>query len=145
MLFQARGQPDEAIVAYRLELENSPRNVNAAFNLSVIYRNSGNLIEEERYLRRALEIDPQFAGGRLFLARIYLLKNERLSEAVSLVLGALEQLELSVTRGVPQEIIRQDQVLGHLLLADIYNRLGNNDLSSYHARLGMQLRSEPPR
>ena len=145
LLFQARGQPDEAIVAYRLELENSPRNVNAAFNLSVIYRNSGNLIEEERYLRRALEIDPQFAGGRLFLARIYLLKNERLSEAVSLVLGALEQLELSVTRGVPQEIIRQDQVLGHLLLADIYNRLGNNDLSSYHARLGMQLRSEPPR
>ena len=38
-------------------------------------------------LRLALEIDPQFAGGRLFLARIYLVKNERLDEAVSLVEG----------------------------------------------------------
>ena len=140
LLFQARRQPDEAIAAYRRELENSPRNGKVAFNLSVIYRNRGDLVEEERYLRLALEIDPQFAGGHLFLARIYLLKNERLDEAVSLVEGALERLELSTARGVPQEMIRQDQVLGHLLLADIYNQLGRSDLSNQHARLGMQLR-----
>ena len=141
LLFQTRGQPDEAIAAYRRELENAPSNVDAAFKLSVIYRNRGDLVGEERYLRLALEIDPQFVGGRLFLARIYLVKNERLDEAVSLVEGALERLESSTARGVPQEIIRQDQVLGHLLLADIYNRLGRNELSDQHARLGMQLRT----
>ncbi len=141
LLFQAREQPDEAIGAYRRELESSPRNGRAAFNLSVIYRNRGDLVEEERYLRLALEINPQFAGGRLFLARIYLLKNERLDEAVSLVEGALERLESSTARGVPQEVTRQDQVLGHLLLADIYNRLGRNELSNQHARLGTQLRT----
>ena len=113
----------------------------AAFNLSVIFRNRGDLVEEERYLRLTLEIDPQSTSGRLFLARIYLVKNERLDEAVSLVEGALERLESSTARGVPQEIIRQDQVLGHLLLADIYNRLGRNELSDQHARLGMQLRT----
>ncbi len=140
LLFQARGQPNEAIVAYRRELENAPRNGEAAFKLSAIYRNRGDLVEEERYLRLALEIDPQFAGGRLFLARIYLLKNERLDEAVSLVEGALERLELSTARGMPQAMITQDQVLGHLLLADIYNQLGRSELSNQHARLGMQLR-----
>ena len=140
LLFQARGQPNEAIVAYRRELENAPRNGEAAFKLSAIYRNRGDLVEEERYLRLALEIDPQFAGGRLFLARIYLVKNERLDEAVSLVEGALERLESATASGVPQEITRQDQVLGHLLLADIYNQLGRSELSNQHARLGMQLR-----
>jgi len=141
LLFQARQQPDEAIAAYRRELENSPRNGRVAFNLSVIYRNRGDLVAEERYLRLALEINPQFAGGRLFLARIYLLKNERLDEAVSLVEGALERLESSTARGMPQEVTRQDQVLGHLLLADIYNRLGDSELSNQHARLGTQLRT----
>ena len=145
LLFEARGQPDEAIGAYRRELENAPRNIRAAFKLSVIYRNRGDLVDEERYLRLALEIDPQFASGRLFLARIYLVKNESLDEAVSLVEGALEQLESSTARGVPQERTRQDQVLGHLLLADIYNRLGRNELSNQHARLGMQLRDGTPR
>ncbi|HJO03568.1 MAG TPA: sulfatase-like hydrolase/transferase [Acidobacteriota bacterium] len=141
LLFQARQQPNEAIAAYRREIEISPRNGRAAFNLSVIYRNRGNLVEEERYLRLALEINPQFASGRLFLARIYLVKNERLDEAVSLVEGALERLESSTAQGVPQEITRQDQVLAHLLLADIYNRLGRNELSTQHARLGNQLRT----
>ena len=141
LLFQARERPDEAITAYRRELENSPRNGRAAFNLSVIYRSRGNLVEEERYLRLALEINPQFAGGRLFLARIYLLKNQRLDEAVSLVEGALEQLGSAAERGLPYEATRQDQVLGHLLLADIYNRLGRSELSNQHAQLGMQLRS----
>ncbi len=140
LLFQTRQQPDEAIGAYRRELEISPRNGRAAFNLSVIFRNRGDLVEEERYLRLTLEIDPQSTSGRLFLARIYLVKNERLDEAVSLVEGALERLESATASGVPQEVTRQDQVLGHLLLADIYNRLGRNELSNQHARLGMQLR-----
>ncbi len=141
LLFQAREQPDEAIAAYRRELENSPRNLEAAFKLSVIYRNRGDLVEEERYLRLALEIEPRFPTGRLFLARIYLVKNERLDEAVPLVEGALERLESAAARGMPQEVTRQDRVLGHLLLADIYNRLGRNQLSNQHARLGTQLRA----
>ena len=69
------------------------------------------------------------------------MKNERLDEAVSLVEGALERLESSTAQGVPQEITRQDQVLAHLLLADIYTRLGRNELSTQHARLGNQLRT----
>ncbi len=140
LLFQTRGQPDEAIAAYRRELENEPRNIRAAINLSVIYRNRGDLVGEERYLRLALEINPQFTRGTLFLARIHLVKNERLNEALSLVEGALARMELPTARGVPQEITRQNQALGHLLLADIYNRLGRNDLSNQHARLGIQLR-----
>ncbi len=140
LLFQTRQRPDEAIAAYRRELEISPRNGRAAFNLSGIFRNRGDLVEEERYLRLTLEINPQSVSGRLFLARIYLVKNERLDEAVPLVEGALERLESATASGVPQEVTRQDQVLGHLLLADLYNRLGRNELSNQHARLGMQLR-----
>ncbi len=140
LLFEARGQPDEAIAAYRRELENVPRNIRAAINLSVIYRNRRDLVGEERYLRLALEINPQFTRGSLFLARIHLVKNERLDEALSLVEEALVRMESSTARRVPQEITRQNQALGHLLLADIYNRLGRNELSNQHARLGMQLR-----
>ena len=30
-------------------------------------------------------------------------------------------------------MIRQDQVLGHLLLAEFYNQLGRSELSNQHA------------
>ena len=124
-LFQRRGQLNEAIAAYRRELEISPEHLMSAFNLSLVHRNLQNLEQEERYLQLALTIDPTFPRARLFMARIHLVRGQRYEEAIELVEGAL------AASGIPA----QDRALGHFLLADIYNRLGRSDLSRLNARL----------
>ncbi len=124
-LFERRGRLNEAIAAYRRELEISPGHLMSAFNLSLIHRNLQDLEQEERYLQLALTIDPMFPRARLFMARIHLVRGQGYEEAIELVEGAL------AVSGIPP----RDRALGHFLLADIYNRLGRDDLSRLNARL----------
>ncbi len=127
-LYQRQGRLSEAIAAYRRELEISPEHLMTAFNLSVLYRNLQDLDQEERYLQLALTIDPTFPRARLFMARIHLERGQGYDEAIELVEGAL------ATGGIPD----QDRALGHFLLADIYNRLGRDDLSRMNANLAQR-------
>ncbi len=131
-LFQRGGQLNEAITAYRRELEISPEHLMSAFNLSLVHRNLKNLEQEERYLQLALSINPMFPRARLFMARIHLVRGRSYEEAIELVEGAL----------AASGILQQDRVLGHFLLADIYNRLGRDDLSRLNARLAERAQSE---
>ena len=124
-LFERQGRLEEAIDAYRRELEISPEHLMSAFNLSGLHRIRQDLEQEERYLQLALSIDPTFPRARFFMARIHLVHGRDYEEAIELVEGAL-----AIT-GIEQ----RDRALGHFLLADIYNRLGRNDLSRLNARL----------
>ena len=130
-LYQRQGRLNDAITSYQRELEVSPEHLMAAFNLSLLYRITENLEQEERYLRLALSIDPAFPRARLFMARIHLVRRQDFEAAIQLVEGAL------TASGVPP----QDRALGHFLLADIYNRLGRAELSRQHARLGQRARA----
>ena len=82
-LFERRGRLNEAIAAYRRELEISPGHLMSAFNLSLIHRNLQDLEQEERYLQLALTIDPMFPRARLFMARIHLVRGQGYEEASS--------------------------------------------------------------
>ncbi len=76
----------------------------------------------------AKEIDAAFPLSYFYLARIYLDGGENLDEAVKMV-----------KKGIDLRPDKADLPLGYFLLADLYNRLGNNALSAEYAQKGQEL------
>ncbi|MCJ7581810.1 MAG: tetratricopeptide repeat protein, partial [Candidatus Aminicenantes bacterium] len=118
----------QAEIEYKKELEYIPHNFKASFNLSRIYRLRGDVANEETYLEETLSINPNFSLGYFYLARIYLNRGEKYQEAISLV-----------EKGIGKKPEGKDLVLGYFLLADLYNRIGNNVKSLEYAKKGQEL------
>ncbi|MEO8430640.1 MAG: sulfatase-like hydrolase/transferase [Acidobacteriota bacterium] len=119
------GRTEDAVAEYRLEAEVAPKDVRPVFGLSAMYRRLGRSAEEEAALRRAIEIAPDFAPAYLDLARLFLARGTRLAEAIPMVRRAIDL-------GLHGERI----ALADFLLADLYNRVGDEALSREYARRG---------
>ena len=78
--------------------------------------------------KKAIEINPNFAEGHLFLAKLYLDLNQTLDEAVRL---ARKGLELGPSS--------EYAPLGHYVIADVYAREGRIAESARQAALGRAL------
>jgi arylsulfatase A-like enzyme/lipopolysaccharide biosynthesis regulator YciM len=131
LLYEEKGDLIKAVDAYKRELENIPHNFKACFNLSRVYRKMGDALEEEKYLNKTMELNSDFAMTYFYLARIYLNRGERFDEAVSLA-----------KKGVELKPAKKDLPLGYFLLADLYNRLGQQRKSEEYARQGRALVQE---
>ena len=127
-LLEKRGDTSLAKEAYRKELDNSPNHFKATFNLSRLFRKTNQVLEEETYLNRTIEINPDFPMAYFYLARIYLNRGEKYSEAISLV-----------EEGIGKKPEDKDLALGYFLLADLFNRIGNNAKSLEYAQKGQEL------
>jgi len=127
-VYELKGMTEKAIEAYRQELVHTPRHFKASFNLARLYRLLGETQEEERLLRVCLQTDPTFPLTYFYLARILLNQGKELATAISLV-----------QKGIELKPEPKDLALGYFLLADLYNRLGNNSLSQQYARKGQEL------
>ena len=128
-VYQKRGALDDARRGYLRELELFPSHLRASYNLSIVYREEGLVGKEEEYLRKAIEINPDFPLSHLFLARIYMHRGEQLEEAAHMVEWAMQQ-----------QLPDPDLAFGHFLLADLYNRLGDAERARENARMGEQVR-----
>ncbi len=82
----------------------------------------------EFFLEKTLEINPYFPLSYFYLARIYLNRGEKYDEAVTLA-----------KKGIELKPEKKDLPIGYFLLADLYNRFGNQALSLEYARKGKQL------
>ncbi len=127
-LHEKKGELGKAAEAYLKELELSPLNFRASFNLSRVYRQLGRPEEELAYLKKTIELGPEFPLAYFYLARIYLNQGQDLEMAVGLV-----------KKGIELKPEASDLPLGYFLLADLYNRLGRNDLSREYAGKGQEL------
>jgi len=127
-LLEKQGKTQEAVEAYRMELEHSPKHFKASYNLSRLYRILGQEEEERKYLEMTKEINPDFPLSYFYLARIDLRRGENYEEAIRLVKKGIE------LRPEPGEL-----PLGYFLLADLYSRLGDAGLSAEYARKGEAL------
>jgi arylsulfatase A-like enzyme/predicted Zn-dependent protease len=127
-LYEAKEDLSQAESEYKVELENIPHNFRASFNLSRIYRLWNETERELTYLKKTIEANPRFPLSYFYLARIYLNRGERFDEAISLV-----------EKGIELKPDKKDLPLGYFLLADLYNRLGNNVKSLEYARKGKEL------
>ncbi len=128
-VYQKRGALDDARRGYLRELELFPSHLRASYNLSIVYREEGLVGKEEEYLRKAIEINPDFPLSHLFLARIYMHRGEQLEEAAHMVEWAMQQ-----------RLADPDLAFGHFLLADLYSRLGDAERARENARMGEQVR-----
>jgi len=124
-LLEARGRYAEAADFYLQEIQDSPKNFRALFNLSRVYRLMGREDDEFSALRRAVEVEPEFAVAYLHLARILLRRGRDYDQAVAWANKGLE-LRPPAT----------EAPLGYFLLADLYNRLGDNARSGEYAVKG---------
>lgn len=127
-LMEEREDFTQAEIEYKKELENIPHNFKASFNLSRIYRLQGDVANEETYLEKTLSSNANFPLGYFYLARIYLNRSEKYYEAISLV-----------EKGIDKKPEDKDLVLGYFLLADLFNRIGNNAKSQEYALKGQEL------
>jgi len=130
-LAEKRGRAAEAEAEYLKELEVSPKHFKTLYNLSRLYRQTGNAAKELEYLNASLETDPRFPLTYFYLARFYLNRGERFQEAIDLV-----------KKGIELKPEKSELPLGYFLLADLYNRIGDNALSQEYAGKGQALAAE---
>lgn len=129
LIAEERRDWPRAIAEYEKEIADHPNgSYKAAFNLGKLYGQLGDRVRQEQFYRRAIEINPRFAEGYFYLARLFLDRGENFGEAVSLARKGLEV-------GPSSEYAP----LGHYVIADIYNRLGRGADARREAELGRRL------
>jgi arylsulfatase A-like enzyme/predicted Zn-dependent protease len=124
-LREKQGRLDEAADLYLQEIKDAPKSYKALYNLSRVYRQRGREDEELETLRKTINIEPEFPLPYFHVARILLRRGGDYEEAIALAKKGIE------LRPSPAEL-----PLGYFLLADLYNRVGNNVLSEENARKG---------
>lgn len=128
LIAEERGDLTLAEKEYLLELEQHPDAFKAAFNLSRLYERRGDREGQIDALQQAIEGNPRFAEGHVFLAKALLDAGRDLDRAVTL---ARKGLELG-----PRPDIAP---LGHYVLADLLNRQGRHDAAAAEVRRGRLL------
>jgi choline-sulfatase len=113
LMAEARDDLATAEAEYKKELALHPYAFKAAFNLGRLYERTGNRPAQIAALEQSIAQADTFAEGRIFLAKAYLDAGTNFSKAVDL---AREGLALKPAPEV--------EALAHLVLADLYNRLG---------------------
>ncbi len=94
----------ELIEKYQILLQKDPKSQVFA-PLTEAYRKMGLLEEAFRIAVRGVQFNPQFGGGRMALAKVFIDRDN--------VSGALEELERAVD-------LSPDNILAHLLLGECY-------------------------
>ena len=128
LLFEERGDGSGAIEAYETRLEMAPKDFRSHFNLARLRGAMGDPVAMEASFRAALEANPDFAVGYLYLAKALLDRGE-LTEAEG---AALRGLSLDPEPGMAP--------FGHFVLADIYNRQGRLAEAEREVRRAQALR-----
>jgi arylsulfatase A-like enzyme/Tfp pilus assembly protein PilF len=116
-MYESQDRSQDAEKEYLAELEVSPKNFKARFNLGRMHLEQGRITEGIQELRKVTENAPEFALGYLFLAQAIVETGSDLDQATELA-----------QKGISLNKDSDYQPLGHLILADIYNRQGRRDL-----------------
>ncbi|NTV80020.1 MAG: sulfatase-like hydrolase/transferase [Candidatus Aminicenantes bacterium] len=124
-LFEKRNLYPEAAEFYIQEIQDSPKNFRALFNLSRVYRMMGREDDELATLKKTIEVEPDFPVAYFYMARIHLRRGQDYEGAIALV-----------QKGIALKPVPSELPLGFFLLADLYNRVGDNARSEEYARKG---------
>ncbi len=128
LIHEARGEFQAAVEEYRREQETAPYNFKPDFNLGLLYLNWRRFDAAEKEFRSGLKKNGDFAPAYVFLSKVLMDSGGDLGEAETL---ALKGLSLGPDRAT--------EILGHFVLADIYNRLGQADQSDRHVEAARRL------
>jgi tetratricopeptide (TPR) repeat protein len=112
LVYEERGQLERAIAAYEKELEANPKGYRAAFNLAKLLQRGARRKEAATLYRKVVDLAPDFAIGRLYLAKALLDE------------GDLAGAEREARAGLAKQPEPKLAPLGHYVLADVFNRQG---------------------
>jgi tetratricopeptide (TPR) repeat protein len=129
LLAEERGRAQEAIAEYRKEIELHPQaSYKAWFNLGKVYAGLGDRASQADAYRHAIEVNPSFAEGHLYLAKLYLDLGQKFDEALALA-----------RKGIELGPDAEYAPLGHYVIADIYSRQGRRAEAEQEAARGRAL------
>ncbi len=114
LVYEERGDVEKAVASYGAELATNAKAYRAAFNLAKLQQKLGRPAEALLNFRKAVEIQPDFGTGQLYLAKALL------------DTGDLQAAEQWATKGLGSQPDPRMAPLGHYVLADIYNRQGRD-------------------
>ena len=134
VIAESRGDAATAQQQYMKEIELHDRSFKAWFNLGRLYERLGDRDRQIAALEGAVEANPSFAEGYFYLAKAHLDARRDLRGAIDLA-----RKGLSLAPDSPYA------PLGHYVIADIYNRLGQPELAQREAALGRRLESRDRR
>ncbi|MBN1221772.1 MAG: sulfatase-like hydrolase/transferase [Candidatus Aminicenantes bacterium] len=129
LLYEARGQVDLAVQEYEKEKETSPYNYKPYFNLGLLYAKAEDNERAIQEFEGCIEKNENFPDAHVFLGKAYMDSGRDLTEAEKLTLKGLELKPETRTT-----------ILGHLVLADIYNRMGRIRESQQQLGIAKDLR-----
>ena len=112
LVYEERGEPEQAIAAYQKELAAHAKAYRAAFNLAKLQQRAGRPREALEHFRQVVALAPDFAIGRLYLAKVLL------------DTGDLAGAEREAKAGLSLAPDPSLAPLGHYVLADVYSRQG---------------------
>jgi choline-sulfatase len=115
LLAEQHGDLQTAEREYFEELKAHPESFKAAFNMSRIYEQVGDREGQIGALKQAIESNPRFGEGHIFLAKAYLDSGSHFDEAIQLARKGLEYAPRS-----------EYAPLAHYVIADIFNREGRS-------------------
>jgi arylsulfatase A-like enzyme/Tfp pilus assembly protein PilF len=121
LIREARGDYAQAILEYEKEQEVSPYNHKPDFNLGLLFSKRKDFDRALKEFTSCIEKKEDYGEAYIFLAKTYMDSQRDLNEAAELAL-----------KGLTLEPEKKSIVLGHFLLADIYNRLGNSSQYQHH-------------
>jgi tetratricopeptide (TPR) repeat protein len=127
LVYEARGQWEDAASAYRKEIEVSPKLYQPHFNLAKLLSRAGRHAEAVVHFRQAVALEPAFAEGHLYLAKSLL------------DTGDLAGAEAEARRGLAAGPGQAAAPLAHYVLADVYSRLGRPRDAAREAAMGQRL------
>jgi arylsulfatase A-like enzyme/tetratricopeptide (TPR) repeat protein len=128
VIAESRGDVAAAQQQYMKEIELHDRSFKAWFNLGRLYERLGDRDRQIKALEGAVEANPSFAEGYFYLAKAHLDARKDLNGAI-----AIARKGLSLAPESPYA------PLGHYVIADIYNRLGQPALAQREAAIGRRL------
>ncbi len=134
LIAEQRGDDKTAEAEYRRELELHQGAYKASFNLSRLYERQGNIGAQMASLKSAIDANPQFAEGYLFLAKAYVDTNGDPSDAIRL---ARKGLELHPDPSVAP--------LGHYAMAAALMKQGHGNEAARELAAGRALESKAGR
>jgi predicted Zn-dependent protease len=112
---------------YSAELAAHPRNFSASFNLGKLLASADRPEEALERFRAAVDANPRFGTGQLYLAKALLDKTD---------LAGAERAALAGLGSDPDPAVAP---LGHYVLADVYSRQGRPDIAAREAAKGRAL------
>jgi arylsulfatase A-like enzyme/Flp pilus assembly protein TadD len=134
LLAESRRDYRTAVEEYLREIEQYPSSFKAIFNLGRLYGEMGQREAQLTAYREAVTVNPMFAEGHLYLAKLLLDLNRDLTEAAK-----------HATRGLELKPNSPYAPLGHYVLADVFNRQGRHSDAAREAARGRALEARTMR